>query len=150
MTQAFLQSELTSLISDSKRKHSDVRAAAEQSLADLRAISVTSETQLAGDLLRRADFINPFILACRTKNIKLVSSGTVCLQRLTASRAIARSRLQDLLDAFGDGVNSGYEPQLKILQTLPSLLQLYASDIYGDLLPGSWKSVSHFKPAKQQ
>lgn len=134
MTHAFLQSELTSLISDSKRKHSDVRAAAEQSLADLRAISVTSETQLAGDLLRRADFVNPFILACRTKNIKLVSSGTVCLQRLTASKAIARSRLQDLLDAFGDGVNSGYEPQLKILQTLPSLLQLYASDIYGDLL----------------
>lgn len=134
MTQAFLQSELTSLISDSKRKYSDVRSAAEQSLSDLRAISVTSEAQLAGDLLRRADFINPFILACKTKNIKLVSSGTVCLQRLTASKAIARSRLQDLLDAFGDGVNSGYEPQLKILQTLPSLLQLYASDIYGDLL----------------
>jgi len=134
MTQAFLQSELTSLISDSKRKYSDVRAAAEQSLSDLRAISVTSESQLAGDLLRRADFINPFILACKTKNVKLVSSGTVCLQRLTASKAIARSRLQDLLDAFGDGVNSGYEPQLKILQTLPSLLQLYASDIYGDLL----------------
>ncbi|KAK5044894.1 hypothetical protein LTR84_010266 [Exophiala bonariae] len=134
MTQAFLQSELTSLISDSKRKHSDVRSAAEQSLADLRAISVTSETQLAGDLVRRTDFINPFILACKTKNIKLVSSGTVCLQRLTASRAIPRSRLQDLLDAFGEAVNSGYEPQLKILQTLPSLLQLYASDIYGDLL----------------
>lgn len=134
MTQAFLQSELTSLISDSKRKHSDVRSAAEQSLAELRAISVTSETQLAGDLLRRTDFINPFILACKTKNVKLVSSGTICLQRLTASKAIARSRLQDLLDAFGEAVNSGYEPQLKILQTLPSLLQLYASDIYGDLL----------------
>ncbi|KEF52812.1 uncharacterized protein A1O9_11229 [Exophiala aquamarina CBS 119918] len=134
MTQAFLQSELMSLISDSKRKYSDVRSAAEQSLSDLRAISVTSESQLAADLLRRADFINPFILACKTKNIKLVSSGTVCLQRLTASKAIARSRLRDLLDAFGDGVNSGYEPQLKILQTLPSLLQLYASDIYGPLL----------------
>ena len=134
MTQTFLQSELTSLISDSKRKHSDVRAAAEQSLAELRAISVTSETQLAADLLRRAEFINPFILACKTKNVKLVSSGTVCLQRLTASRAIARSRLQDLLDAFAEAVSAGYEPQLKILQTLPSLLQLYASDIYGDLL----------------
>lgn len=134
MTQAFLQSELTSLISDSKRKHNDVRTAAEQSLADLRGISVTSETQLAGDLLRRLQFIDPFVLACKSKNLKLVSSGTVCLQRLTASKAIARPRLPDLLDAFQDAVSTGYEPQLKILQTLPSLLQLYASDIHGDLL----------------
>ncbi|KIV88405.1 hypothetical protein PV10_08090 [Exophiala mesophila] len=134
MTQAFLQSELTSLISDSKRKHNDVRTAAEQSLTDLRGISVTSETQLAGDLLRRQQFIDPFVLACKSKNLKLVSNGTVCLQRLTASKAIARPRLPDLLEAFQDAVSTGYEPQLKILQTLPSLLQLYASDIHGDLL----------------
>lgn len=134
MTHAFLQSELTSLISDSKRKYNDVRTAAEQSLADLKAISVTSETQLAGDLLRRPQFIDPFVLACKSKNAKLATSATVCLQRLTASSAVSRARLPDILDAFHDGVNSGYEPQLKILQTLPSLLQLYGDDLRGDPL----------------
>lgn len=134
MTQAFLQSELTSLISDSKRRFNDVRTAAEQSLTELKAISVTSETQLAGDLLRRAYFIDPFVLACTTKNVKLTITGTVCLQRLTASKAVARERLPDVLKAFHEGVAAGYEPQLKILQTLPSLLQLYAGDLHGDLL----------------
>ncbi|OAP54245.1 hypothetical protein AYL99_11346 [Fonsecaea erecta] len=134
MTHAFLQSELASLISDSKRRHNDVRTAAEQSLADLKSISVTSETQLAGDLYRRPQFIEPFVLACRSKNTKLATTGTACIQRLTASNAIPRTRLSDILDAFRDGVAAGYEPQLKILQTLPSLLQLYADDIHGDLL----------------
>ncbi|KIW31331.1 uncharacterized protein PV07_02988 [Cladophialophora immunda] len=134
MTHAFLQSELASLISDSKRRYNDVRAASEQSLADLKTISVTSETQLAGDLYRRPQFIEPFILACRSKNNKLATTGTACIHRLTASSALARTRLPDVLDAFRDGVAAGYEPQLKILQTLPSLLQLYGDDIHGDLL----------------
>lgn len=134
MTHAFLQAELASLISDSKRRFNEVRTAAEQSLADLKTIAVTSETQLAGDLLRRPQFVDPFILACKSKNAKLAGTGTVCLQRLTASKAISRTRLADVLDAFHDGVASGYEPQLKVLQTLPSLLQLYANDLYGDLL----------------
>lgn len=134
MTHAFLQSELTSLISDAKRRHNDIRTAAEQSLADLKAITVTSEAQLAGDLLRRPQFIDPFVLACKSKNVKLASIGTICLQRLTASTAIARARLPDVLHALREGVQSGYEPQLKILQTLPSLLQFYASDLHGDLL----------------
>ncbi|KAJ9602049.1 Endocytosis and vacuole integrity protein [Cladophialophora chaetospira] len=128
------KAELTSLISDSKRKYSDVRTAAEQSLSDIKAISVTSETQLAGDLCRKNRFIEPFILACKTKNTKLATAGTVCLQRLTASKAVPRVRLPDVLDAFQEGLSAGYEPQLKILQTLPSLLQLYADDVHGDIL----------------
>ena len=134
MTHAFLQTELTSMISDSKRRYNDVRTAAEQSFADIRTISVTSETQLAGDLSRRPHVIEPFVLACRTKNAKLATSGAACLQRLTASRALPRGRLSEVLDAFHDAVGAGYEAQLKILQTLPSLLQLYANDVRGNVL----------------
>jgi hypothetical protein len=134
MTHVFLQSELTSLVSDSKRRYNDVRTAAEQSLNEIKSISVTSETQLAGDLSRKPHFIEPFILACKTKNTKLATNGTACLQRLTASKAVPRARLPDVLIAFQDAVGAGYEPQLKILQTLPSLLQLYADDIHGDIL----------------
>lgn len=134
MTAAFLQSELTNLISDSKRKHADVKAAAERSLVELKSISVTSETQLAGDLIRKSTFVDPFVLACRSKNVRLASSGAACLQRLVASIAIPRTRLLDLLQAFEEAIPLGLEVQLKVLQTLPSLLQLYAPDLHGEAL----------------
>ncbi|KAJ9651869.1 Endocytosis and vacuole integrity protein [Neophaeococcomyces mojaviensis] len=134
MTAAFLQSELVSLISDSKRKNNDVRTAAERSLTDLKAISVTSETQLAGDLIRKSHFIDPFLLACKSQNVKLASSGAASLQRLVASTAIPRSRLPDILQSFEEAVSLALEVQLKILQTLPFLLQLYAEDLHGEAM----------------
>ena len=134
MTSSFLQSELTSLITDSKRKFGDVRSAAEKSLGDLKGITVTSETQLAADLARKTAFIDPFLLACQTKNAKLATSATNCLQRLIASRAVGPERLGEILDALKDVVSASYDVQLKILQTLPALLQLYSSQIHGSLL----------------
>ncbi|KAK5947021.1 Endocytosis and vacuole integrity protein [Knufia obscura] len=134
MTAAFLQSELTTLISDSKRKHSEIKTAAEKSLSELRSISVTSETQVAGDLVRKSHFIDPFVLACKSQNVKIASSGATSLQRLVASTAIPRSRLPDVLQAFEQAVPLGLDVQLKVLQTLPSLLQLYAADLHGEAL----------------
>jgi hypothetical protein len=134
MTATILQSELSSLIQDSRRKSPDVRNAAEKSLADLKSISITSEAQLAGDLLRKPHFVDPFILACQSRNAKLASSAVICLQRLAASRALPRERLQDVVDAFQQVTANGLDVQLKILQTLPSLLQIYARDVEGNLL----------------
>lgn len=134
MTATILQSELLSLIQDSKKKNPDVKNAAEKSLGELKSISVTSEAQLAGDLLRRPYFVDPFILACQSRTGKLASSAVVCLQRLAASRALPRERLQDVADAFQQVTSTGLDVQLKILQTLPSLLQIYAQDVEGSLL----------------
>ena len=44
--QAFT-SELSSLVQDSKRKHPDVRSAAEKSLSELKTLPNTSDAQLA-------------------------------------------------------------------------------------------------------
>ena len=134
MTSAFLQTELTNLISDSKKRSNDVRTAAERSLSDLRSITVTSEVQLAADLSRSRHFIDPFVLACQSKNAKLANPASASLQRLVASRAVPSDRLEVVLNAFGDAMNTSYEVQLKILQTLPALLQLYASEVRGLLL----------------
>lgn len=131
MTAAFLQSELTNLIADSRRKYGDVKTLAERSLADLKAISVTSETQLAGDLIRKPAFGDVFVLALKSSNAKLAITGAACLQRLVASSAIARSKLPDILQAFEEAINLGQDVQLKILQTLPFLLQLYANELHG-------------------
>lgn len=134
MTSAILQSELSSLIQESKKKYPDVRTAAEASLADLKALTVTSEAQLAGDLTRRPGFVEPFILACKSKSPKLASGGVTGLQRLAASRAINQARLQDVLQAFREVLGTSVEVQLKILQTLPSLLHFNAEDLTGDRL----------------
>ena len=148
MTSAFLQSELTSLIADSKKKSPDVRAAAEKSLVDLKSITVTSELQLATDLARRPRFVDPFVLACQSKNAKLAASATASLQRLIASRAVPRDRLEDVLNGLRDVMNIGYEVQLKILQTLPAFLQLYASDVRGQLLARTLEICASLEASK--
>lgn len=134
MTATFIQNELQCLIQESKRKSPETRTTAEKSLADLRSLSVTSESQLSGDLIRKSHFIDPFVFACKSRNVKLATIAISCLQRLASSRAIPRERLSDVLDALREVAALNLDVQLKILQTLPSLLQLYSGDIRGTLL----------------
>jgi hypothetical protein len=47
MSSQFLQTELLNLIQESKRKNSDLRNAAEESLNDLKALPSTSEAQIS-------------------------------------------------------------------------------------------------------
>jgi len=46
MTATFLSSELTSLVSESKRKNAELRNAAEKSLQELKSLPTTSEQQV--------------------------------------------------------------------------------------------------------
>ncbi|KAF2995889.1 hypothetical protein E8E13_004539 [Curvularia kusanoi] len=110
MTAQILAAELGNLISDSKRKNTELRAAAEKALQDLKSLSNTSEAQIAA------------------------ATAVSCLQRLSVSKALPRERLSEVLEAFKQSVTSGHDVQLKILQALPSLLHNYPSEIRGDFL----------------
>ncbi|CAG8983642.1 hypothetical protein HYALB_00004073 [Hymenoscyphus albidus] len=134
MTAQILSSELANLIQESKRKHSDLRNAAEKSLEELKGLRSTSEAQIAADLSARPNFVTPFLIACGTKNVKFTGIAIVCLQRLVVSRALPRPRLREVLDAFRESTSAGLDVQLKILQALPSLLQNYADDLKAELL----------------
>jgi protein MON2 len=57
-----------------------------------------------------------------------------CLQRLAVSQALPKSRLKDILEPITECTALGLDIQLKILQTLPSLLQNYADQIGGNTL----------------
>lgn len=83
------------------------------------------------------NFVSPFLIACGTKNVKFTGIAVVCLQRLVTARAIPRPRLREVLDALREATPAGLDVQLKILQSLPSLLQNYADDLKGDLLAGA-------------
>ncbi|CZT43127.1 probable MON2 Peripheral membrane protein with a role in endocytosis and vacuole integrity [Rhynchosporium secalis] len=125
MTAQILASELGNLIQESKRKHTELRNAAEKSLDELK------------DLSQRPNFVTPFVIACGTKNVKFTGIAIVCLQRLVVSRALPRSRLREVLEAFKEATSAGLDVQLKILQALPSLLQNYADDLKGELIAAS-------------
>ena len=86
------------------------------------------------ELSQKVNFVNPFIIACGTKNAKFTAIAIVCLQRLIVARALPRSKLNQVLEALMQASSAGLDVQLKILQALPSLLQNYASDLKGNLL----------------
>ncbi|KAI1338808.1 hypothetical protein F5Y15DRAFT_98481 [Xylariaceae sp. FL0016] len=134
MTAQLLATELTNLIQESKRKHNDLRQAAERSLDDLRGIRSANEAQLARELSLKVNFVNPFVVACGTKNAKFTGIAIVCLARLILSSALPRSKLNAVLEALREATSAGLDVQLKILQALPTLLQNYATDIKSDLL----------------
>lgn len=85
-------------------------------------------------LSQKQNFVNPFIIACGTKNAKFTSIAIVCLQRLIVARALPPSKLNQVLEALMQATAAGLDVQLKILQALPSLLQNYSSELKGDLL----------------
>ncbi|KAF2401313.1 endosomal peripheral membrane protein-like protein [Trichodelitschia bisporula] len=149
MTSQLLAAELTTLIQDSKRKLPELRNAAEKSLQDLKALPSTSEAQLAADLSKRPHFIEPFVIACSSRNSKYATSGISCLQRLAVSRALPKNRLKDVLEAVKEcSTFGGLEIQLKILQTLPSLLQNYPEDVKGGLLFTALQTCSSLQTSK--
>ncbi|KAH8598999.1 endosomal peripheral membrane protein-like protein [Bisporella sp. PMI_857] len=129
-----LSNELSNLIQESKRKNSELRNAAEKSLEELKGLRSTSEAQIAADLTQRPNFVTPFLIACGTKNVKFTGFAVVCLNRLALARALPRGRLREVLDALREASGAGIDVQLKILQTLPSLVQNYPDDLRGDLI----------------
>lgn len=150
MSATLLANELSTLISEAKRKQSDLRAAAEKSLKELKSLSVTSEQQLAADLSRRPDFVEPFLLACGTRIPKLAGSGVTCLQRLIISQGLPKRRLGEAVECFHACTDLGLDIQLKVLQALPSLVQNYSDDLKGDLLSGTLQVCSSLQAAKVQ
>lgn len=85
-------------------------------------------------LSQKPSFVNPFIIACGTKNAKFTGIAIVCLQRLIVAKALPRSKLNQVLEALMQASSAGLDVQLKILQALPSLLQNYSADLNGNLL----------------
>lgn len=101
---------------------------------DIIHYQATLLTSLMTVLSQKSSFVNPFIIACGTKNAKFTSIAIVCLQRLIVARALPEAKLDQVLEALMQASSAGLDVQLKILQALPSFLQNYSSGLKGDLL----------------
>lgn len=93
-----------------------------------------TSNQAGLELSKRPRFVDPFVIACGTKNVKFTGIAIVCLQRLVAARALPPTQLDPILEALMQATSAGLDVQLKILQLLPPLLQNYASELKGELL----------------
>jgi len=100
------------------------------------------------DLTQRPHFITPFLIACGTKNVKFTGIAVVCLNKLGVSGGLPRGRLREVLEAFREATGAGTDVQLKILQTLPSLIYNYPDDIKGDLLAAALNICTTLQSSK--
>lgn len=100
------------------------------------------------DLSRRPAFIEPFLLACATRNPKYAASAANCLQRLVIIKGLPKTRLKDVLDAFNACTSLSLEIQLKVLQALPALAQSYSDDLKGEQLAGALQVCAALQNAK--
>lgn len=80
------------------------------------------------------DFISPFLIACATRNAKYSATAVQCLHTLINYEGLPPSRLEEVLDALKEATHLGVEIQLKILQSLPSLIQNYSIHLSNQLI----------------
>ncbi|KAI9495186.1 hypothetical protein BDB00DRAFT_256465 [Zychaea mexicana] len=130
---AFLQTELLSLSSEARRKHPEIKEAAERLSAILRSFKERPGYNIANELSKSEDALRPFVLACETKQVKLVTIAIGCIQKLISFHAIPETSVRTILRKLTDISVHGVEIQLKILQTALPLLTNYRS-VHDDIL----------------
>ncbi|KAG1739702.1 hypothetical protein EDB19DRAFT_1635657 [Suillus lakei] len=72
-------------------------------------------------------------MGCATKNARVVAISLGSLQRLIALKAVPQSAVALIMTTMTDVMSQGVDIQLRILQTLVSLIANFPS-IHGDLL----------------
>jgi len=89
-------------------------------------------------------------MGCATKNAKVVVISLGSLQRLISLRAVPQSAVPHIVSIMSDAMSQGVDIQLRILQTLVSLIPNFPH-IHGELLADVchifrawiWRAVSH-------
>jgi hypothetical protein len=81
------------------------------------------------------------LMGCSTKTAKVVAISLGSLQRLIALKAVPQSSIQLIINTMGDAMSQGVDIQLRILQTLLSLITNFPS-VHGELL-GDVSNTNH-------
>lgn len=130
-----LLSEVQNLCAEARRKHPDIKEAAERVIIILRGIQTTDTERIALELAQHEEVVKPFLLACKqTNHPKLVSIAMQCLQQLVSGKAIAAGSVRETLAALSAISNQGVDVQVKILQMVLPLVTIYEDTVYGETL----------------
>lgn len=85
------------------------------------------------DSVQSDDLLRPVFMGCATKNAKVVAISLGSLQRLISLKAVPQSAVALIVNTMNDAMSQGVDIQLRILQTLVSLITNFPS-IHGELL----------------
>ncbi|GAA5982187.1 hypothetical protein JCM5350_003486 [Sporobolomyces pararoseus] len=116
-----LQADYTALSKEAGRRHSDVRDAADKASQLLK----TSKEQALQDAVNSTEpplLYQPIFLSSTTRNAKVIALAVSALQRLITAGAVPPALVGQILNTLEQVLPQGVEIQLKILQTLVSLL----------------------------
>ncbi|EJC99516.1 uncharacterized protein FOMMEDRAFT_142756 [Fomitiporia mediterranea MF3/22] len=129
----FLVTELQSLASETRRKHADVREAAEKAITIIRNLPDQTAGRLSDDGPQSDDLLRPVFMGCATKNAKVIAISLGSLQRLIALHAVPPAAVPAIVTTMNECMSQGVDIQLRILQTLLSLITNFPA-IHGQLL----------------
>lgn len=131
-----LATEISTLITESRRRNNDIKSSSEYSLDKLKSFDPanSNEIQFLNDLSKDNDFITPLLLSFTSRNAKFSSISIQSLNKLIQYSSIPSSKIGKLLDALLEATYLAMDIQLKILQVLPTFYQIYGAFINGSLL----------------
>lgn len=138
-------SDLVNIAVDAKRKNPEIRHACDHSIDILKPFSssnnkVNENPKLKGNfeeaIKSRPEFISPLLMACHSKNPKLIINAIKILGRVVQLRLIPDNKnlVEQIVDALSDASTLGDEVQVKLLQLLPTFAQINARYITGETL----------------
>ncbi|GAA5930374.1 hypothetical protein JCM10213_001074 [Rhodosporidiobolus nylandii] len=120
---ALLQADYSSLSKEAGRRHGEVRDAADKAAQLLKTSKDESLAELRADPPpTQHPLYQPIFLAPATRNAKVIALAVSALQRLIQAGAVPSTLVKQILDTLDTVVAQGVEIQLKVLQTLVSLL----------------------------
>ena len=88
---------------------------------------------LPPDASQAEGLLRPIFMGCATKNTKVIAISLGALQRLIALHAVPQTAVPTIVNTMNECMSQGVDIQLRILQTLLSLITNFPT-IHGQLL----------------
>ncbi|WFD35614.1 Endocytosis and vacuole integrity protein [Malassezia cuniculi] len=125
-----IAAELQALASEARRKHPDVRHAADAAATALREPNALEKLRAETRPPAEHTLLAPLLLAFATRTPRIVLPAQTALHRCIVVQALPDDTIQTVLDALHDLVATqriDVDAQLKVLQIASALLTAYAS-----------------------
>ncbi|VDN51623.1 unnamed protein product [Dracunculus medinensis] len=128
-----ISNDLRTLSSEAKKKHVQIKEAAESGLVKVRNISSISNEHNLSSNLRSAssELLHPLLIGCSSKNARLVQISLQAIQRMIQQKVIDKTSATAVVNELWNLMEAECE-ELRILQTLTPLVSTEL------LITGQW------------
>ena len=129
---ATLAATLAQLASEAKRRHPDIKEAADRQAALLKVYKGRAESDIIDALRHSKDTLKPYALACQSNQGKLIALGVDGIHQLTLRKAFDKHLVSVATHAL-KAASPYSDVQLRVLQCMTALYSGYAN-VHGEAL----------------